>query len=495
MRKVERNIFPIGLLLEGKPCLVVGGGKVSSRKVQLLLDAGACVTVISPEVSTVISELASRSEIKLHQRNFCDTDIKGFNVVYCATDNRDTNSKILSLCRKNNILCCSIDSGWIEGDFLTPAIIRQSDLTISVSTGGKACRRSRLIKESISRHISLIDSSDLILVGTSHLQLSIEQREHLYSSEEQLTHVGNMIYQLRGIQEFVIVNTCNRMELYLVGNLTEELKELLLRILKFDKLESGSYYIKEGLNAFEHGVALCSGLLSQLPGEHHITAQLKDCVAESTKRLWSGTIMKEWLDSTLHVSREVRQNTADHLTAGEIEDVAFNYAKSRLGKEQIVILIIGTGMLGKSVLQKAVSVFPHATIKWVYHSHVPQIPENYHFDISIHKLDQMQLLLSSADIFFSIVRSDQLIITLQDVPYLKDNAILFDLSLPRTIDPEIKEKSPNTEIFDLDALKKWYRIEQTDRDILLSVCKKAVNENRDFYDKLITSITGRNPQQ
>jgi len=64
------NVFPVGLILSGRPCLVVGGGKVAARKVGLLLDAEAAVTVIAPEVTDELQALAAAGRIRVVARTF-----------------------------------------------------------------------------------------------------------------------------------------------------------------------------------------------------------------------------------------------------------------------------------------------------------------------------------------------------------------------------------------------------------------------------------------
>ena len=493
MKKTEQKIFPICLLLDNKPCLVVGGGKVASRKVALLHEAGAQITVISPEITPEISALANSKTIDYFSREFTDADIKGFKLVYCATNNKTVNSHILKLCREHKILSCIIDSGWIDGDFLTPASVRQKDLTVAISTGGKACRRSRLVKTSLSRHLSSIDNSTLAVIGTSHLQLTTQRREPLHSTGEDYQLKAGMIRQLWGIHEFVLLNTCNRIELFFTGSVTPEIKHLLKRILLLDNLLDSEFYYKEGLEAFDHGVALCAGLLSQLPGEHHITAQLKDTVSDCIDKQWAGTIMQDWFSSTLHLSREVRQVTSAFLKCEEFEDVALKYLISESAiSHPMSITLLGTGMVGTNMLNKILRTIPDATVNWFFHTRLPEIPFEFKNRVKLYSFDNLPDVLKSADVIISAVRSDTPVITSEHKNIINTKAILIDLSVPRTIDATIKDSIDSIKMVDLDGLKIWYRIEQVDRTKLLSISHEIVQTNRDMYEKFITSITGRN---
>ena len=156
MRKLASThpILPVCLLLAGKPCLVVGGGVIATRKAGHLLDAEARVTVVSPEISAEMQALARSRKIRLIRRVFAVTDIKGKDVVFAATDNTAVNRQILASCRKQKILCSAADANWPQGDFVMPATTRKNGLVVTVSTGGRSCSQARKVKDKIAELLS-----------------------------------------------------------------------------------------------------------------------------------------------------------------------------------------------------------------------------------------------------------------------------------------------------------------------------------------------------
>ncbi len=149
--RTGRTVFPIALLAEGRRCVVVGGGKVAAHKVSLLLDAGADVTVVSPELGETLVGLAEADRIVHVPRTFLPDDLRDTLVVFAATDSEDANGAVLDACREHGVLCCRVDGGWRDGDFVTPAIVRNGDLTVSVSTGGRSCRQARDVKNELKQ--------------------------------------------------------------------------------------------------------------------------------------------------------------------------------------------------------------------------------------------------------------------------------------------------------------------------------------------------------
>lgn len=150
----QKKILPVDLFVEGKPCLVVGGGAIAVRKVGHLLDSGAKVTVVSPSLCPAIDDWRKARRLRQLPRVFRASDVKGSVLVFAATDDTAVNLRVLKACRRARILCCSVDAHWDKGDFLTPAIIRHPKVTVAVSTGGQSCKRARLVKEQVSAFLA-----------------------------------------------------------------------------------------------------------------------------------------------------------------------------------------------------------------------------------------------------------------------------------------------------------------------------------------------------
>jgi len=140
----------------GKPCLVVGGGRIAARKAGRLLDAEADVTVVSPEASQAIKALARSGRITLAPRPFAEADVEGKCLVFATTDSKAVNRRVIESCRKRGVLCSAADGNWPHGDFVTPAICRQNGLVVTVSTGGRSCRQARIVKDKIAGLLPLL---------------------------------------------------------------------------------------------------------------------------------------------------------------------------------------------------------------------------------------------------------------------------------------------------------------------------------------------------
>jgi precorrin-2 dehydrogenase/sirohydrochlorin ferrochelatase len=123
--------------IQARACLVVGGGQVGTRKVRTLLDCGARVTVISPEGTDELAEMAQKGRITWERRDYRGGDQAGVFLVIGATDVEALNRQIQEEAEAAGRLCNIADQPE-SCNFVLPSIIQQGDLMIAVSTSGKS---------------------------------------------------------------------------------------------------------------------------------------------------------------------------------------------------------------------------------------------------------------------------------------------------------------------------------------------------------------------
>ncbi len=137
--------YPIVVDLRGKKCLVVGGGQVALRKVRSLLETSANVTVIAREI---VPQLTQMKGVELIAREYNRGDVKGFTLVFAATDNHEVNKLVAEDAAANGIPVNVVDCPELCS-FIVPAVVRRGDLLIAVTTCGKSPALSRRIREEI----------------------------------------------------------------------------------------------------------------------------------------------------------------------------------------------------------------------------------------------------------------------------------------------------------------------------------------------------------
>ncbi|MEW5755775.1 MAG: siroheme synthase CysG [Pseudomonadota bacterium] len=139
------DFFPIFLDLQGRSCLVVGGGEVATRKTRLLLKAGAKVVVVAPRLSPTLQELLASGLIE-HEADAFDTDmLEQCALVIAATSDAQVNQQVHDAAVARNIPVNVVDQPRLC-TFILPSIIDRSPVVAAVSTGGASPTLARLIR-------------------------------------------------------------------------------------------------------------------------------------------------------------------------------------------------------------------------------------------------------------------------------------------------------------------------------------------------------------
>ncbi len=137
--------LPVSLLIENKSCIVVGAGAVAARKIRQLLEAGARVTVISPEACAAISDLNEKGEIDFQQRPYRESDLNQTDLVIAATDQPSLNLQIAEQAKKQR-LAVNVVNQPEAGTFIMPSIVNRDPVNIAISTGGASPVLARLLR-------------------------------------------------------------------------------------------------------------------------------------------------------------------------------------------------------------------------------------------------------------------------------------------------------------------------------------------------------------
>lgn len=153
-RAPDRTL-PVNLLLKGRLCLVVGAGSVACRKVRTLVDHGARVRVVAPEIHAELRALAAEGRVELEEARFDEAHLAepAPFLVYAATDDDALNREVAACAERRGILVTSVSS-WRVGDFISPATVRWGPGQVSVTTEGASCRYAKFMRERLEDHFA-----------------------------------------------------------------------------------------------------------------------------------------------------------------------------------------------------------------------------------------------------------------------------------------------------------------------------------------------------
>ena len=137
------SYFPMFIELQDKRCLVVGGGKVAYRKVKVLQDFGAQVTVLAEQI---LPEIKGEANVVWQEKRGALEDIEGWDVVIAAMDDKEWNHRIAEMCKQQKIPVNAVDQ--IEDcSFIFPAYLKQGEVVAAFSSGGKSPVIAQYLKQ------------------------------------------------------------------------------------------------------------------------------------------------------------------------------------------------------------------------------------------------------------------------------------------------------------------------------------------------------------
>ena len=156
--------FPAFLNLQGKLCVVVGGGRVAERKVRSLLKAGALVKVIGPELTKSLFRLKLKKKIIHHPRSFFAGDLRGAFLSIAATDERTTNERVFRQSYRLKIPVNVVDDP-AHSSFIVPSVVERGELLLAISTSGQSPALAKILRQRLQKEIGPEYSFLLKLLG------------------------------------------------------------------------------------------------------------------------------------------------------------------------------------------------------------------------------------------------------------------------------------------------------------------------------------------
>jgi siroheme synthase-like protein len=151
--------------LEGRDVLVVGAGSVALEKIHGLLDVGARVTVVAPDVSASVEELGRAGLVAIVPRGYRSSALDGRFLVVAATSITPLNERVFAEADARGMLCNVVDVPELCS-FILPAVHRDDPLAVAISTGGASPALAQRLRDDVAR-----------VVTHEHARLAVELRE------------------------------------------------------------------------------------------------------------------------------------------------------------------------------------------------------------------------------------------------------------------------------------------------------------------------------
>jgi glutamyl-tRNA reductase len=311
------------------------------------------------------------------------------------------------------------------------------------------------------------------VLSISHERAPIEVRERFHLTVDQCRELSLQIREVLGLEEVLVLSTCNRTELYVVGegDLQIPLAKLLCITRGMPFCEHSLQvmdWLDSSVDAARHLFEVSMGLRSQVVGDLQISNQVKQAYALSAELQLAGPFLHRLLHTIFHTNKRVQQETAYRDGAASV-----SYAAADLGRELLAVLaapsvlVVGLGEMGLDAARQ----FVGGHVRLVVMNRTDAKAAAFAAENGIEWLPYARLseVLGQFHLVVTAVAAESPIITAEQLDRAHFGPRFFiDLSVPRAIARSVDEL-PGTLVYDIDEIRA--RTDETLRMRLAAVPK------------------------
>jgi glutamyl-tRNA reductase len=301
------------------------------------------------------------------------------------------------------------------------------------------------------KQILLTKNRRFYVVGVSHKTAAIDHRGYFSLSDSQL-HALFLDAKEKGIQDLLLINTCNRTEIYAWTFSDTELVELLCTHSEgtpesFNKIG----YSFEEEKGIHHLFRVGTGLESQILGDFEIIGQIKQSFYRSKKMGLAQGNLERLTNSVIQASKRIKTETQISSGATSVAFASVQYIlKNVRDIAQKNILLFGTGKIGANTCENLVKHSQNDHIVLINRTQEKAEKIAGKFPVQVKPFGELTASILESDVLIVATSSQKPTIT-ADLIHNNKPLLILDLSLPRNVDPSLKDR-PNTKVIHLDEL-------------------------------------------
>ncbi|MDV3277866.1 MAG: glutamyl-tRNA reductase [Nitrososphaerales archaeon] len=285
----------------------------------------------------------------------------------------------------------------------------------------------------------------VVLVGTSFRTAEIGTRERIARRLSEVPEPGLQVGRGK-IFECSILETCNRLEVYLACSSPNEVAKSVMTRLDGDGTSSESFYVKTGADAIRHIFRVASGLDSPVLGEEQILQQVREAGKTARTSGQAKSILSSLFDAAYSSGKRIRESYKVSPANRSVSAFALRRALKELGRRPAKVLLIGSGETAKlaALRLKGSAVYLLSGRRDV-EARFPNAER-----ISRRRLREVS---EKCDLIIAATRHHGYVLTKRDLPE-KRRMVVLDLGFPRNVDPSLRD-SKFIRLYDLDAVAAW----------------------------------------
>ena len=320
------------------------------------------------------------------------------------------------------------------------------------------------------------------VAGLSYKTAPVALREQLAVTRSQIGCQGCRLKIVGGLQEVVLLSTCNRVEIYGVApEVNGNVKSLFQLLAKFPCDVRDHLYVHSGAAALRHLFTVSCGLDSMVLGETEITGQVKQAYESAHNSRLTGATLNRVFQKALQVTKQIRSRTAIGRGATSVGSVAVELAEKifRQDLSRHTVMIIGAGKMGEACVRHLAKKGAQSILVSNRSFDRAQTLAS-EFNGRAIRFDNCLEAMTEVDIVVSSTGCPQTILHRTDVAQLmatRKNRPLFliDIAVPRDIDPAVQDLD-NVYLYNIDDLETIVRQNVRHREQELAQCRAIIDK-------------------
>ncbi|RFC46094.1 MAG: glutamyl-tRNA reductase [Verrucomicrobia bacterium] len=325
---------------------------------------------------------------------------------------------------------------------------------------------------------------NLICLGISHQTAPVEIRERMAFAEKELPDALRDLVSLEGLQEAVVLNTCNRVEVYAVaehaGNGFAGMENYFRR--RFDLAEGDDlpFYRKSDREGAVHLFRVASGLESMVLGETEIFGQVKKAYATAQSVGTTSRVLNKLFQQSFQVGKHLRNNTQIQRGSTSVGSVAVDLAEKVFGDlKRCHVMLIGAGDMSRVVAQSLLSRGACSVIvSNRSHDRAVELAEAIGGEAI--RFDDWESRVPGTDIIISSTSAPHIVIHAEAIAAAMKSRrgrplIVIDIAVPRDVDPLVA-RIPDVYLYPIDALSQIADAARRKRETQIRQCDQVLHK-------------------
>ena len=338
---------------------------------------------------------------------------------------------------------------------------------------------------------------DILVVGLNHKTAPVEIRETLAFDERTVPRALIELKERIPQAEFVILSTCNRVELYAASSEAERLSDRITQFLAdFHDLKPESFvphlYHYYDEDAVRHLFTVSCSLDSLVVGEAEILGQIKQAYTFSLEEGATGKALNNLFQRAFGVAKTVRTSSAIGVGRVSVASVAVEFAQKIFSDfSDKTVMIIGAGEMGELTLKHMVQSGINAVIV-ANRTYEKAVKLAYEYDGMAIKYESFVDSMHRADVIISTSSAPHFIIHPKQMPAVlkarrNKPMLLIDIAVPRDIHPDVAQVE-NAYAYNIDDLQQVVEANLSHREKELEVCAAVVGEETEQFMAWLRTI-------